>query len=173
MPCGIPVASRVEFVRGLRAYHQQRPVGGVQPLRCHNNNNNNNCNGDHSGNATTVFDHIAAAAILCNADDDDNGSPPAADNNLLIGVVVHFILGAVLANPGLIVAITGYVTDFATIAAMDVLGRLHDAAALGSGLLCSAAVLASNYARRGSSAAFRRGWGLRWRRQWVQQRHGE
>jgi hypothetical protein len=131
----------------------------LQPLRCHNN-----------GNATTIFNHIAAAAVLS---DDNNGSPPAASDNLLFSIAFHFILGAVLVNPGLIAAVTGYVTDFATIAAMDVFGRLHDAAAFGSGLLCSASVLASNYARRGTSAALGRGWGLRGWRRWVQQRHGE
>ena len=164
MPCGIPITSRVEFFRGMRPHHDNHNSHQrLQPLRCHNN-----------GNATTIFNHIAAAAVLSGVDDDNNnGSPPAASDNLLFSIAFHFILGAVLVNPGLIAAVTGYVTDFATIAAMDVFGRLHDAAAFGSGLLCSAATVASNYARRGSSAAFRRGWGLRRWRWWVQQRHGE
>jgi hypothetical protein len=172
MPCRIPVASRVEFVRGLRFHrgnhHQHRP-SDVQSLLCHTLGNSN------VTSTGTVFNHIAAAVILSNVDDDDKGSdPPAAtSDNLLFGIVFHFILGIVLANPGLLAGITSHIAEFATIAAMDVLGRLHDAAALGSGLLCSAAAAASNYARRGSSAAFRRGWGLRRWRWWVQQRHGE
>jgi hypothetical protein len=172
MPCRIPVASRVEFVRGLRFHrgnhHQHRP-SDVQPLRCHTRSNSN------VTSTGTVFNHIAAAVILSNVDDDDKGSDPpaAASDNLLFGIVFHFILGIVLANPGLLSAITSHVAEFATIAAMDVFGRLHDAAAFGSGLLCSASVLASNYARRCTPAALGRGWGLRGWRRWVQQRHGE